>query len=189
MSQQELLKAVVVVLDAAGIDYMLTGSLVSSLQGDPRSTHDIDLVVAISSADGAASIAAAFPPPRFYLDEAAARTAIARGDMFNLLDADTGDKVDFWLLTSDAFDQSRFRRKVVVNLGGVRINVSRPEDTVLMKLKWSRDSGGSEKQFQDARSVYELQYPELDQAYLDQWAPLLDVSALLARLRNEATRL
>jgi hypothetical protein len=34
MSQQELLKRVVQVLETAGIEYMLTGSVVSSLQGD-----------------------------------------------------------------------------------------------------------------------------------------------------------
>ena len=46
MSQPELLKRVVQALDAAGIDYMVTGSIVSSLQGEPRATHDIDIVIA-----------------------------------------------------------------------------------------------------------------------------------------------
>ncbi len=44
MSQQKLLKKVLSVLNQAGIQYMLTGSIVSSLQGEPRSTHDIDVV-------------------------------------------------------------------------------------------------------------------------------------------------
>ena len=47
MSQQELLTYVVRALESAGIDYMVTGSIVSSLQGEPRLTHDIDFVVAI----------------------------------------------------------------------------------------------------------------------------------------------
>ncbi len=45
MSQQALLKKVIQVLDRAGIKYMITGSIVSSLQGEPRSTHDIDMVI------------------------------------------------------------------------------------------------------------------------------------------------
>jgi len=52
MSQQELLKLVIARLDEAGIEYMLTGSLASSLQGEPRATHDIDLVIAIRAAPG-----------------------------------------------------------------------------------------------------------------------------------------
>ena len=45
MSQQELLKQVVPILTAASIEYMVTGSIASSLQGEPRLTHDIDLVI------------------------------------------------------------------------------------------------------------------------------------------------
>lgn len=41
MSQQELLKIVVKALENANIQYMITGSIVSSLQGEPRLTHDI----------------------------------------------------------------------------------------------------------------------------------------------------
>lgn len=47
MSQPELLKKVVKLLDSEGIEYMVTGSVVSSLQGEPRSTHDIDLLVSL----------------------------------------------------------------------------------------------------------------------------------------------
>ena len=45
MPQQELLIKVVQALQNADIDHMVTGSIVSSLQGEPRSTHDIDVVV------------------------------------------------------------------------------------------------------------------------------------------------
>jgi hypothetical protein len=51
MSQPELLKRVVRVLNDAGVSYMLTGSFASSAQGEPRSSHDIDLVVTLTEAD------------------------------------------------------------------------------------------------------------------------------------------
>jgi hypothetical protein len=51
---------------------------------------------------------AAFPEPQFYLDEEAIRSAVCATSMFNLIDTGEGDKVDFWLLTADAFDQTRF---------------------------------------------------------------------------------
>ena len=164
---------------------MVTGSVASSLQGEPRSTHDIDVVVALTL-PATAPLLNAFPPPRFYLDESSIHQAIARRDMFNLLDGDTGDKVDFWLLTDEAFDQQRFSRKIVEEFNGLRIKVSRPEDTILMKLKWAELAGGSEKQFGDALGVYELQHPKLDQAYLDDWAARLGLNAWLARLRDDA---
>jgi hypothetical protein len=56
MSQQELLKQIVPVLTAAGIDYIVTGSIASSMQGEPRLTHDIDLVIVMPGTDRLQSI-------------------------------------------------------------------------------------------------------------------------------------
>ena len=113
MSQSELLKRVVARLQQAGIEHMLTGSVVSSLQGEPRATHDIDIVIAVrgTSEQLAAALKAAFPEPDYFLDEDAARAAITIRSMFNMLDALEGDKVDFWLLSDDDFDGSRFARR------------------------------------------------------------------------------
>lgn len=188
MSQPELLKLVARQLEAAGIEYMITGSVVSSLQGEPRATHDIDVVVAIRepAAAVAADLKAAFPEPAFYLDEAAVRDAIVAQGMFNVIDTREGDKVDFWLLTDDAFDRARFERRYVERFEDARLPVSRPEDTILMKLRWAAMLGGSEKQFVDALRVYEVQHGRLDEAYLEQWAATLGVAAALGRLRAEA---
>jgi hypothetical protein len=189
MSQQELLKLVIVRLNEVGIEYMLTGSLASSLQGEPRATHDIDLVIAIRDThrDIAPTLLKAFQDPQFYLDEDAIRSAIDASAMFNMIDTEEGNKVDFWVLTDDAFDQARFSRRTVEDFDGVPLQVSRPEDTILMKLRWAQMSGGSEKQFGDALRVYEVQHGLLDQGYLDAWATRLGVTALLARLRSEAS--
>jgi hypothetical protein len=188
MSQQELLALVVRQLERIGVDYMLTGSLVSSLQGEPRATHDTDIVIALKLEDERAmhALKAAFPEPAFYLDDEAMRAATRSRQMFNLIDTHSGDKVDFWLLTADAFDESRFQRRYAEEFDGIRLFVSRPEDTILMKLRWAELSGGSEKQFTDALRVYEVQFGGLDQAYIDDWAKRLGVEALLARLREQA---
>jgi hypothetical protein len=45
MPQQELLKNLSACLEENGIPYMITGSIASSLHGEPRSTHDIDVIV------------------------------------------------------------------------------------------------------------------------------------------------
>jgi hypothetical protein len=189
MSQQELLKLVIARLDRAGIEYMLTGSLASSLQGEPRATHDIDLVVAIrgTRSDIVRTLLSTFAGPEFYLDEDAIRNAIDAQTMFNMIEVGEGNKVDFWVLTDDAFDQERFSGRIVEHFDGTPLRVSRPEDTILMKLRWAQMSGGSEKQFGDALRVYEVQYGLLNQTYLDDWASKLGVTALLERLRSQAS--
>jgi hypothetical protein len=128
----------------------------------------------------------AFPPPDFHLDEESIVDAINNQSMFNLIDVTTGDKVDFWLLTDDPFDQSRFSRKYVEEVMGMRIAVSSPEDTILAKLRWAKLSGGSEKQFTDALRVYEVQFEKLDMDYLQSWAKKIGVAPVLKRLKDEA---
>jgi len=164
---------------------MITGSFVSSFQGAPRATHDIDLVVAIPP-DHIPPLVNAFPPPDYYLDELAVRDAVARRDMFNLLHVITGDKVDFWLVTDEPFDQSRFARRRASDVMGMRMFFSAPEDTILQKLKWAELCGGSEKQFIDALRVFELQRPKLDLAYMNDWAAGLGVTDLWQRVQDEA---
>jgi hypothetical protein len=185
MSQQELLTRVVRTLDQLGIGYMVTGSVASSLQGEPRATHDVDLVVAFP-AEAAPALVRAFAPPSFYLSEAAIRQAVGDGTMFNLLSLDDGDKVDFWLLTKDSFDQSRFARRRLEEIEGLTLTVSAPEDTILAKLRWAKMAGGSEKQFTDALRVYEVQRAALDHAYLDAWARQLEIEPLWRQLRDAA---
>ncbi len=185
MSQQELLRKVIRVLEGAGIEYMVTGSIASSLQGEPRTTHDIDLVVDIERT-AVKELHKAFPPPDFYLDQETIIEAINKKGMFNLVDVNSGDKIDFWLLTDEPFDRSRFSRKYVEEIMGIRLSVSTPEDTILAKLRWAKLSGGSEKHFTDALRVYEVQYEKLDVHYLRSWAIKLDVQQLLERLEKEA---
>ena len=185
MSQQELLRRVVKELEKLDVEYMLTGSLVSSLQGEPRATHDIDLLVELRPT-AVNSLAEAFPPPDFYVSEERARQAVRRKTMFNLIDVKSGGKVDFWSLTDEPFDRSRFSRRRTERLFDVPIQVSSPEDTILMKLRWARESGGSEKQYGDALRVYEVQFSALDHDYLELWVERLGLQRLWGRLKREA---
>jgi hypothetical protein len=187
VAQQDLLTYAIRTLDGAGIDYMVTGSIVSSLQGEPRSTHDVDVIVAIES-QHVGAILGAFAPPRFYVDESAIREAVRVGGTFNVIDTREGDKVDFWMLTDSEFDRSRFRRRYAEDVFGVSMKVSSPEDTILAKLKWARMSGGGERYIRDALGVYQVQEPSLDADYLDEWAHRLNIDDLLARVRAEASQ-
>lgn len=185
MSQQELLRKVVELLESNSIGYLLTGSVVSSLQGEPRASHDIDLVVELRT-DQVDIIVEAFPQPDYYVTRSSALDAIRRRRMFNLLEVPTGNKVDFWILTEQPFDRSRFARRKRSEDLGVPLWVSAPEDTILMKLAWAAASGGSDKQFGDALRVFEVQGSALDHAYLDDWAERLGVAELWRRLKKRA---
>ncbi|MCY7350194.1 MAG: hypothetical protein LH606_05950 [Cytophagaceae bacterium] len=181
MSQPELLTYVAQILDANEIPYMITGSVVSSYYGEPRTTHDIDIVLELEMRL-AASFADVFTPPQFYLNLASIREAVTQRSMFNLIDTTSGNKIDFWLLTFDAFDISRFGRRLRVPLFGNDVFIASPEDAILSKLRWSKMAGGSEKQMTDAVRIFEMQYNSLNHPYLLEWVEMLDVADEWRRL-------
>ena len=63
------------VFDDLGIEYAIGGSLASSAWGEPRSTHDVDLVAAVEE-HHVVPLAAALAD-RFYADEELIRDAVA----------------------------------------------------------------------------------------------------------------
>lgn len=185
MLQPQLLEFVLSILNNNYIDYMVTGSTVSSMQGEPRSTHDVDIVVNLQQS-AIPALVLAFPPPQYYISEYSIKDAIAHKSVFNVIDTNSGIKVDFWILTNDPFDESRFNRKYVEDYFGFKIKISQPEDTILAKLKWAKLSGGSEKQFTDALRVYELQFDKLDIEYIEVWIEKLQLRELWNKLKIEA---
>lgn len=90
--------------DALGLKYLIGGSLASSLHGVPRSSHDADLLAEVPGAR-ADEIAARLDSD-FYVDAEMIREAVRRGASFNVVDHETGFKVDVFVLTRDTLLQS-----------------------------------------------------------------------------------
>jgi hypothetical protein len=185
MPQLKLLKKIAKILSQNNIQYMFTGSIVSSLQGIPRSTHDIDIIISIRKND-AAAILNAFPQEDYYISENSIESAIDNKSQFNVLDTNEGDKIDFWILTDSEFDKSRFSRKQKVTLFNFEVYVSTAEDTILQKLYWSKISGGSIKQYNDALNVFEIQYGNIDIEYMNYWSRKLGIKSLFDKIKSEA---
>jgi hypothetical protein len=185
MSQQELLKKVISFLNENKIEYMVTGSIVSSLQGEPRLTHDIDIVIRITDLN-TKKIIEAFPSPDYYISEQGIERAILHHKMFNLIDVQNGDKVDFWIQCNTPFDHARFSRKIFQEVMGIGMYISTPEDTILAKLKWLKLSNGSEKHLIDALRIYEVHYPNINIKYIEKWVKHLKIKKYWERLKKEA---
>lgn len=69
VSQVELLRAAVAMLDEAGIPYMVGGSYASAFHGEPRMTQDIDVVIEPNS-DSIKLLVDLVDRDRFYLGNA-----------------------------------------------------------------------------------------------------------------------
>lgn len=181
MSQFELLKKLVEFLNDTKTPYMLTGSIVSSFQGEPRSTHDIDMMIQLTQ-ENVYELIRHFPDPEYYMDKETVLDSLRNKKLFKLLNTSTGDKIDFYPLPQNDYEITRFKRKILEDINGLKVWITTPEDTILSKLRWCKLSNGSEKQFKDALNVFELQYELLDLAYIGHWVQELRLKDLYERL-------
>ena len=180
MSEQlEVLKLVAARLDAAQIAYMITGSIAAGLYGQPRMTRDIDVVAVLYPAHAAALVERL--APEFTCDLETIRAAIAARRIFSVIHEPTVHKVDIIVRDDREYEVEKFDRRRRADVGGQAIWVISPEDLVLSKLVWAKDSR-SELQLRDVRAIIALQ-PSLDWPYVHRWATRLTVSTLLGEMR------
>lgn len=184
MSQEELLAQVAAVLEEAEIPYVVTGSVVTALYGEPRFTQDADIVVVGSPGLGA-KLAAAFPAPRYYAPGDDIDASLKQGIIANIIDSETGAKVDLHPRKAGAFEESFFARRRRVKVAGAELWFPSPEDAILSKLRWARATGDAERHVRDARAVYEVQGTALDGSYLQKWAERLSVTDLLLGIKKQ----
>jgi hypothetical protein len=167
MSVADVLERVRAALDRAQIPYLVTGSFVSSAHGIPRSTNDIDIIIA-PTRDQLGALMDQLSDPDYYADREDAFDALRRRSQFNVIDNETLLKVDFIMSEGSPFDRARFARRRITEVVGVNVYAATPEDIVIAKLIWSRLSE-SERQLDDAAGVVRMQAEALDQTYIQSW--------------------
>jgi hypothetical protein len=120
MSFLEVTKRVSAALDRAGIPYMLTGSFASVFYGSPRSTQDIDLVIAATPSQ-LRTFVESLPSGEYYADLDAALEAHTRESLFNIIDIKTGWKIDLIIRKSRSFSQEEFSRRQLLTMEGTSL--------------------------------------------------------------------
>jgi hypothetical protein len=188
MNGADLLAAVIPVVEALEqlkIPYYMGGSVASSLLGVARTTLDADVIADIRGKQVQPLMSALGAD--YYASEPMIRDAIARRASFNLIHLPTMFKVDVFVLKDRDFDRAGFERVRRDTLGDesaqIEVNVASPEDVILNKLEWYRKGGEvSERQWNDAVGVFQVQRAFLDLEYLRAWAVKLAISDLLERL-------
>jgi hypothetical protein len=184
MSESLPLGRIVALLDQAQIPHMLTGSLASTFYGPPRSTRDIDLVIDPTPAT-LERLLEQLVPERFYVSATAAREALAMRRQFNVIDLESGWKVDLILRKERAYSREEFARRRPAQVASTEVFVTSAEDTVLSKLEWAK-KGESERQLRDVVGVLKERGAELDVSYVERWVDALSLRDLWQRARQLA---
>ena len=176
----DFLERLLAALDRAEVEYMLAGSTASSFYAQPRTTQDFDVVVDLDPSN-LDKLLEQFPEEHYYVSSEAARDAVFRRGMFNVVDHSSGFKADLIVLKNRPFSRSEFARRKSAVFAGRAAWFASPEDVILSKLEWARDWGG-ERQWSDVRSILQVCGEQLDWNYLRDWAAELQVlEDLIAR--------
>jgi predicted nucleotidyltransferase len=145
-------------LTREGLSYALIGGMAASLRGQPRTTADVDLVVA-ADASPALDLIGQLDQSRFrpLFDNVA--EIVERSYILPLRHRTTGVKVDMALGLS-GFERSLIERAEQVDIAGTKVSVVIAEDLLVLKVL-----AGRPQDEQDARGIATAQSQRIDWDY------------------------
>jgi predicted nucleotidyltransferase len=178
--QLEFVKRIAHLLESAEIPYMVTGSVAMAVYAQPRMTRDVDLVIECQTGDVERLVH--LLETDCYVDAQAVGRAVTSRSMFNAIHREWIIKADFIIRKDEPYRRLEFERRKRLEIDGMAVWVVSPEDLILSKLSWARDSE-SAQQVRDVRALLESGLT-IDGEYLDTWARTLSVDTTLADLRS-----
>jgi hypothetical protein len=185
---EQVIERLADVLDSLGIRYAIGGSIASALYGTVRFTRDADITVQPFSplADRLYELL----KDEFYVSREAMEEALRSQGSFNVIHFETAFKIDLFIQGPGEFEGRLVDRRRVMRLSDVSqrdVCVVSPEDIILLKLRWFRETGGmSQRQWDDVLGVLAVQGEALDFEYLKDSAGKLGLEELLTRAKAEA---
>lgn len=181
MSEElNVLKIVCQKLELANILYMLTGSFAANFYAVPRMTRDIDIVLEIHKPSDVQVLMHHFQN-EFYIDEASITQALKTNGMFNIIHNETVFKIDFIIRKDIPYRHVEFTRKKRVTIDDFSIWIVTPEDLIISKLFWAKDSL-SEVQLRDIKNLLQS-IKNLDEEYIIKWVNTLQLNHLFNKVQ------
>ena len=169
MQPPDFLKIFISPLEQEKYSYFITGSVAAIFYGEPRLTHDIDIVIHLPDVD-MSRFFAQFPFSEFYSPpEEVVRIESRRKPYghFNLIHHQSGLKADVYIGADDKLHQWAFENRKRIDMkDGFAIWVAPAEYVIIRKLEYFRE-GGSQKHIEDIRKMLPQVREDLDSLYLE----------------------
>lgn len=106
----------------------------------------------------------------------AALQAYGSETLFNVIDLDSGWKIDFIVRKSRPFSLEEFGRRRDAEVLGMTLYIASAEDVILSKLEWAK-MAASERQITDAAGIVRTQGADIDVAYVERWVAVMGLQS------------
>ena len=159
----KLLQRVCNSLNEANIPYMISGSIALNIYSIPRMTRDIDIVLELTE-NRIEEFIILFPDS--YFNKETIKVEVLRKGMFNIIDHQTGFKIDFIIRKETEYFKQAFQRRRLIRELDTEIWVITLEDLIIAKLIWIQQIQ-SEKQLLDIETL--MLNSEKDTDYIRKW--------------------
>ncbi len=183
ISVEQLARLSITACEAVGAEYMLTGAMAYNYYAVPRSTKDVDIVVAVPDSSLIGKIIKSLEPDIVFNPQVQFDTITWGRRHIGRPPQDSGLSVELFELFDDPFVKSQFdrRRRVMTPSIGMEIWIPAAEDIIVQKLRWARP-----KDLDDARDVLAVQGTDiLDMSYIENWCAIHGTTERLAKVLAE----
>ncbi len=180
IDELEVLRIVINRLESAGLRYMVTGSIAANFYTIPRMTRDIDIVIELQEED-IQKFHSLFSS-NFYVEQESIKNALNERGSFNIIHTEGIVKVDFIVRKETEYRRLEFERRRTIEFEGLSLYVTSPEDLVLSKLDWAKESL-SETQLRDVENLLKT-VSDLDMDYIKRWVKRLELEEVYRKVRK-----
>jgi hypothetical protein len=184
VTSNQLVLRVIDALHRIGIDYMLVGSYSSNAYGVARSTQDADFVIELGERSITPLIQALAPELQF--DPQMRLESVTMTARYVAKHSESGFKIELFMLSNDAHDRERFKRRSQQPFLNASAFLPTPEDVLVQKLRWFHHARRA-KDLDDARNVLAVQVVTLDFDYIRNWCDQHGTRELFEQLLKEVS--
>lgn len=154
-------------LNKLKIPYIITGSVASIVYGEPRLTHDIDIVLDIPT-NLIENFSSAFPKEEFYIPPYdILKNEILRDNRghCNIIHHETGFKADLYFKGNNKFQQWALSNVKTIDFSGEKLSIAPIEYVIIKKLEFYKE-GNSGKHIRDIVSMLQNSKSFIDENLL-----------------------
>ena len=178
MTDEEISRAALAAIRAAGIDYVLVGGLAVIAHTFPRTTIDADFVIAAPL--GAINQLMQHFPADFRVDPQPQMETLT-GTYRWLVEVEGSTfRVEIFVLSADPHHRELFEHRIAVPISafGQDVWIPTAEDLVIQKVRWGR-----RRDLDDARNLLAVNRATIDDARIEAWCTRHGTLDRLAEVR------